>query len=247
MPLTSTIPMTKETAHLRAIALDKSYYKGNIEVPVLRGVDAEIHKGEFLSIVGKSGSGKSTLMHLMGLLDAPDIGEIWFEGRRIDDLPNTVRDNLRNRVFGFVFQFYHLLPELTLLENVLSPLMIRHSVYEYWKNRKEFRERAQAIIEEVGLGHRYKHKPRELSGGEMQRVAIARALIGNPSILLADEPTGNLDSRTGGEIMDLFHKLNEKSQLTIVMVTHDSLIAEQAERVVRLNNEGRIQEIAEAA
>lgn len=241
----STLPMTQPIT-LCAKALDKAYMKGQHKVPVLRGVDAKIERGEFLSIVGQSGSGKSTLMHLLGLLDEPDVGEVWLDGRRIDNLPPLTRDQLRNHVFGFVFQFYHLLPELTLLENVLSPLMIRHSAWEYWKRRHEFREQATHIAKQVGLDHRLKHRPAELSGGEMQRAAIARALIGDPSILLADEPTGNLDSQTGGEIMNLLHRLNEERELTIVMVTHDDKIAQQAQRIVRLS-EGRIQALNEAA
>ncbi len=241
----STLPMTPPL-HLRAKALDKAYLKGEHKVPVLRGVDAKVERGEFLSIVGQSGSGKSTLMHLLGLLDEPDVGEVWLDGNRIDNLPATTRDQLRNHVFGFVFQFYHLLPELTLLENVLSPLMIRYSAWEYWKRKKEFKEKAVEITKQVGLDHRLKHKPSELSGGEMQRAAIARALIGEPSVLLADEPTGNLDTHTGGEIMTLLHKLNDERKLTIVMVTHDDNIAQQAQRIVRLS-EGRIQALNEAA
>lgn len=232
--------------HLCAKALDKAYHKGDQPVRVLRGVDVSVQRGEFLSIVGQSGSGKSTLMHLMGLLDEPDVGEIWLEGNRVDKLPERTRDELRNNVFGFVFQFYHLLPELTLLENVLSPLMIRHSVFEYYRRRRELRQRGLEIIEKVGLSHRLKHRPSELSGGEMQRAAIARALAGKPSVLLADEPTGNLDAKTGNEIMNLLHQLNETDRLTIAMVTHDEKIAAQADRIVRLG-EGRIQQLGEVA
>ena len=141
---------------------------------MLRGVNINVRRGEFLSIIGQSGSGKSTLLHLLGLLDCPDIGEVLLEGQRMDDLPVRTRDQLRNRVFGFIFQFYHLLPELSLLENVLAPLMIRYSAWEFWKRRREFRERASEIIHLVGLDHRLKHKPSEMSGGEMQRAAIAR-------------------------------------------------------------------------
>src|SRR5690606_22670093 len=142
--------------------------KADVKVPVLRGVDIEARRGEFLSVVGQSGCGKSTMMHLLGLLDTPDVGEVRLDGERIDDLPLETRDELRNRVFGFVFQFYHLLPELTLLENVLSPLMIRYSAWDYWKRKGHLREQAEHIIERVGLSHRLKHKPAELSGGEMQ-------------------------------------------------------------------------------
>jgi lipoprotein-releasing system ATP-binding protein len=240
-----TMP-NRKTPHLCAVALDKAYRKGEHRVPVLRGVDINVHKGEFLAIVGQSGSGKSTMLHLMGLLDSPDIGEVRLDGERIDDLPSHARDALRNRVFGFVFQFYHLLPELNLLENVLAPLMIRHSVWNYWTRRRELRAQGMEMLERVGLGHRVRHRPRELSGGEMQRAAIARALISKPSVLLADEPTGNLDSHTGGEIMNVLNRLNQEEGLTVVMVTHDDAIAHQASRIVRLA-EGRIQGLAEAA
>lgn len=239
-----TLPMS--VPHLAAKTVAKAYRKGQHQVPVLKGVDISIQKGEFLSIVGQSGSGKSTLLHLIGLLDAPDVGEIQLDGQRIDDLPIKTRDQLRNRVFGFVFQFYHLLPELSLMENVLSPLMIRHSVWSYWQRRREFQDRAKEIIAKVGLSHRLTHKPSELSGGEMQRAAIARSLIGQPAVLLADEPTGNLDADTGGEIMDLLASLNGQEGLTIIMVTHDASVAAQAHRIVKLS-EGRIQFQGEAA
>ncbi|MBL4883015.1 MAG: ABC transporter ATP-binding protein, partial [Planctomycetaceae bacterium] len=191
-------------------------------------------QGEFLTIIEQSGSGKSTLLHLLGLLDVPDIGEVQLEGKRIDHLPARTKDELRNRVFGFVFQSYHLLPELTLIENVLSPLMIRYSTWEYWKRRRELKDQAKELLAQVGLGHRLKHKPNQLSGGEMQRAAIARALITEPSFLLADEPTGNLDVDTGKEIIDLLCKLNSERQLTIAMVTHDEAIAKRSQRIVRL-------------
>ena len=229
------------TPQIAAVSLEKSYRKGQHRIPVLRGVDFTVRAGEFVSVVGQSGSGKSTLLHLMGLLDPTDVGEIQLEGERIDDLPRKTRDQLRNRVFGFIFQAYHLLPELNLLENVLSPLMIRYSTLSYLRQRRRLREQAMEIIERVGLAHRVKHKPSELSGGEMQRTAIARALVARPRILLADEPTGNLDSDTGGEIMDLLRSLNGSDGLTIIMVTHDAAIAAQADRTVRLT-EGRIDE-----
>lgn len=238
------LPMS--APQLSALAIEKTYRKGAHQVPVLRGVDISLRKGEFVSIIGQSGSGKSTLLHLLGLLDVPDVGEVLLDGQRIDDLPVRTRDELRNRVFGFVFQFYHLLPELNLMENVLSPLMIRHSAWTYWQRRREFQERAREILERVGLTHRLNHRPSELSGGEMQRAAIARSLVARPSVLLADEPTGNLDASTGREILDLLHKLNEEEQLTILMVTHDPLIAEQAHRTVKLQ-EGRMQVVKEAA
>lgn len=228
---------------LSAVAMKKSYRKGDHVVPVLRGVDFSLVRGEYVSIVGQSGSGKSTLLHLMGLLDTPHFGEVRLDGQRIDDLPERARDQLRNRVFGFVFQFYHLLPELSLLENVLAPMMIRHSLWDYWRRRREFQDRAKEMVARVGLGHRLTHRPRELSGGEMQRAAIARALVGRPQILLADEPTGNLDAQTGREIVDLLHDLNQTEALSIVMVTHDNQIAKEAKRTVRLS-EGLIQTTA---
>ncbi len=245
-PASSRETFAMPEPHIAAISVEKAYRKGDHQVPVLHGVDASVRKGEFLSIVGQSGSGKSTLLHLLGLLDAPDIGEIQLDGQRIDDLPARTRDELRNRVFGFVFQFYHLLPELSLMENVLSPLMIRHSIWGYWKRRREYQDRAREMINRVGLGHRLTHKPSELSGGEMQRAAIARSLVAHPEILLADEPTGNLDARTGREIIDLLCKLNEQERLTIIMVTHDRAIAAEAHRTVSLC-EGRIVPLSDAA
>jgi lipoprotein-releasing system ATP-binding protein len=230
--------------HIAATAVEKSYRKGEHKIPVLHGVDIKVERGEFVSIVGQSGSGKSTLLHLLGLLDVPDLGDVTLAGQRIDDLPARSRDELRNRVFGFIFQFYHLLPELSVLENVLAPLMIRYSVWQYWRHRKEMTHKARDLIERVGLGHRLTHKPRELSGGEMQRAAIARALIADPEVLLADEPTGNLDALTGREIMELLKSLNAHNDLTIVMVTHDESIAQQAHRVVRLKD-GRLEAFAD--
>ena len=237
-----TIKMT--TPLISAEAITKSYTRGEHKVPVLRGAGLRANRGDFISVVGQSGSGKSTLLHVMGLLDAPDIGEVMLQGQRIDNLNQQARDQLRNHVFGFIFQLYHLLPELTLLENVMTPLMIRYSLLEYWRKRKEIRESAMDMLHQVGLDHRIKHRPSELSGGEMQRGAIARALVGRPEILLADEPTGNLDASTGAEIMEILNSLNQNNQLTIVMVTHDEAIASQAHRIVRLA-QGRIQNVAQ--
>jgi len=226
---------------LRTIGLHKSYRKGSIEVPVLRGVSMSVRQGEFLAIVGQSGSGKSTLLHLLGTLDAPDRGEIHYQGQRIDNLPVRARDALRNGQFGMIFQFYHLLPELTTLENVLMPLMISHSVWSYLRHRRTYRAGAEELLNVVGLSHRLHHRPGELSGGEMQRAAIARALVAQPNLLLADEPTGNLDQTTGQEIIRTLRSLNREQNLTIVMVTHDRAIADQADRIVRLAN-GRIEQ-----
>lgn len=226
---------------LMAVGLHKSYRKGPVEVPVLGGVNMGVRESELLAIVGQSGSGKSTLLHLLGTLDVPDRGEVHFEGNRIDNLPAAGRDILRNRHFGMIFQFYHLLPELTTLENVLAPLMIAQGAWQFFRHRHEHRARATELLETVGLGHRLKHKPRELSGGEMQRAAIARALVAQPDLLLADEPTGNLDQSTGREIIRILRDLNDRQKLTIVMVTHDQAIAAQADRTVRLVG-GRVEE-----
>lgn len=253
---TSSLTAGPRRKHLSAVAIEKIYLKGQHRIPVLRGVDLTVDRGEFLSIVGQSGSGKSTLMHLMGLLDQPTIGEVRLhceataerqaETLRIDNLPAATRDVLRNRVFGFIFQFYHLLPELTVVENVLAPLMIRDSAWQFWKRRREYRDQACDILDKVGMSHRLRHRPSELSGGEMQRAAIARALISRPEILLADEPTGNLDSQTGRGILDLLQQLNADNGLSIVMVTHDESLAAQAHRIVRLAN-GAMEEVARGA
>lgn len=231
--------------HLSAIKLSKSYRKGRNSVPVLEDVDIDVQAGEFLAIVGASGSGKSTLLHLMGLLDAPDRGLVSLDGQRIDNLPDARRDDLRNRVFGFIFQFYHLLPELTALENVITPHLIRHTPWSYWKERKKIRMKGAELLERVGLGHRLRHKPSELSGGEMQRTALARALVGDPTVILADEPTGNLDAETGQGVLDLLRTLNREMATTMIMVTHDLHIAQQADRIVRLAG-GRIEEYTPA-
>ena len=226
---------------LTTSGLEKSYRKDKINIPVLRGVDLQIRDGEFTAISGQSGSGKSTLLHLLGTLDTPDSGTICFEGNRIDNLGPKGRDVLRNRHFGMIFQFYHLLPELTTLENTVLPLMISHNTFRFLRNAKKYRERAKYWLDKVGLSHRLKHRPQELSGGEMQRVAMARALISSPRVLLADEPTGNLDQQTGGEIVDVLRSLNGRENLTIVMVTHDMVLATEADRLVRLVD-GRVTE-----
>lgn len=216
--------------------LYKSYRKGKLEVPVLKGVDLQINAGDFTAIIGQSGSGKSTLLHLMGTLDVPDRGEIRFGDTRIDNLPSKKKERLRNREFGMIFQFYHLLPELTMLENVLVPRMVKDGFWAYIKNKKAYKKRAVELIEMVGLGHRMTHKPSELSGGEMQRTAIARSLISDPSILLADEPTGNLDAENGREVMDTLTTLRKNENLTVIMVTHDARLAETADHVIHLKN-----------
>ncbi|QEG41747.1 ABC transporter ATP-binding protein [Roseimaritima ulvae] len=231
---------------LHARGLIKSYRKNRLEVPVLRGVDLEVPEGQITAMVGRSGSGKSTLMHLLATLDHPDQGEVYYQGQRIDDASRRYRDTFRNREIGIIFQFYHLLPELTALENILAPAMIGRSAWSYLRTRKQTRARALELLERVGLGHRGDHKPTEMSGGEMQRAAIARALMSEPSVLLADEPTGNLDAETGNEILTLLRGLNASDGLTIVMVTHDDAIARGADHTVRLEN-GRIADAKLAA
>ena len=241
-PVATPTVTSEFPVELSAVALKKNYRKGPVEIPVLGGVDLEVRRGEFLAIIGQSGSGKSTLLHLLGTLNAPTSGEVHFDGRRIDNLPTAERDRLRNTLFGMIFQFYHLLPELTTLENVLSPLMIRHGAWAYRRRRREHMQAARELLELVGLTHRLKHRPRELSGGEMQRTAIARALIAGPRVLLADEPTGNLDVETGREILRILRTLNRTQNLSIVMVTHDTAIAAEADRIVRLAA-GRVEEV----
>jgi lipoprotein-releasing system ATP-binding protein len=237
--------MQESTPILSAVDLHKTYRKYANTVKVLQGLDLDIHQGEFISVLGASGCGKSTLLHLLGLLDGPDKGRLYLQGRRIDNLPRCDRDQLRNQTYGFIFQFYHLLPELNTLENVLTPAMIRHSFFGWWGQRSRLRRRAAELLDRVGLGQRLKHKPRELSGGEMQRAAIARALINQPRILLADEPTGNLDGQNGAHIMQLLRDLNRHEGVTMVMVTHNLDLLADTDRVIRLVN-GRV-EVAEHA
>ena len=216
--------------------LKKSFTKGPHTIPVLKGIDLDVNEGEYLSIIGQSGSGRSTLLHVMGLLTHPNEGSVLYRGNRIDDLPDLARDRLRNHDISMIFQFYHLLPELDIVENVLTPMMIAQGYWKFRLHRKAHRERAKELLERVGLGHRLKHKPSELSGGEMQRTAIARALINQPKILLADEPTGNLDRSTEGGIIELLRELNETEKLTIVLVTHNPAIAAGADRTVTLTD-----------
>ncbi|GIW85645.1 MAG: lipoprotein-releasing system ATP-binding protein LolD 2 [Gemmataceae bacterium] len=215
--------------------LHKSYRRHSLTIPVLKNLNLEVKHGEFISIVGASGSGKSTLLHLLGTLDVPDQGRIVLEGKRIDNLPPKERDLLRNCTFGYIFQFYHLLPELNALDNVLMPAYIAHTVWGWWKSRSRWRSRAIDLLRRVGLEHRMFHRPRELSGGEMQRAAVARALLMQPRVLLADEPTGNLDAATGAEIVQLLRELNRNEGVTIVMVTHNMEIAALTDRVLRMN------------
>ncbi|MHA7812133.1 MAG: ABC transporter ATP-binding protein [Phycisphaerales bacterium] len=223
----------------------KTYKLGRVKVPVLHGVDLDVKRGEWVTILGASGSGKSTLLHLMGGLDRPDKvegkrGAIEFKGDDITRQSKRTLDRYRADDVGFVFQFYHLLPELSVVQNVCVGSMILHGRLGYMSRRASAQKRASELLERFGLGHRLGHRPSELSGGERQRVAIARALINEPSLLLADEPTGNLDLKTGESILEAMIEHREKAGLTMVMVTHDERIAERADRVIRLVD-GRVE------
>ena len=213
---------------IRLTGVNKVYRTEEIETQALENVNIDVERGEFLSIMGPSGCGKSTLLNIMGLLDVPTSGEIELCGTRIDPgLSDQRLAEFRNRMLGFVFQSFHLISSLNVLDNVQLPLMYRGMGYG------ERMRRAKEVIERVGLSHRMKHTPVQLSGGQCQRVAIARAIIGNPEIILADEPTGNLDSKMGGEIMALLKQLNEEDGRTIVMVTHNDLQAQQTKRIIK--------------
>jgi len=221
---------------LQTQGLVKDYRMGAARLRVLRGVDLVVERGEFLGILGPSGSGKSTLLHLLGLLDRPTAGRVLFEGTDAFARPKRWRDRVRNEAVGFVFQFYHLMPDLSVLGNTLLPAMIRTPAALWPLRRGAERRRARAVLERLGLAHRADHLPRELSGGERQRAALARALVHRPRVLFADEPTGNLDSATGAEIMEVIATLHRREGLTVVMVTHDERVAERADRVVRLQD-----------
>ena len=210
--------------------IKKVYQMGKVPVEALQGVEMQIQEGEMIAIMGPSGSGKTTLLNVLGLLDAPSVGSYQLCGEEVAKLSDRRRSQLRNKRFGFVFQVYNLLPRLTALENVMIPL-----IYGGVK-KSERRPRAEAALEAVGLGDRIRHRPAELSGGEQQRVAIARALVNEPSVILADEPTGNLDSKSGAAIMDLIQQLHNERKVTVVLVTHDAGIAARAERIVRLQD-----------
>ncbi len=209
--------------------IQKSYNDGNRELKILQGVDLEVREGEILAISGPSGVGKSTLLHIMGTLDKPTSGDVLYQGRALSSMGRKEVNRIRNEEIGFVFQFYHLLPEFTALENVMMPAICKGA------SRKVAATRAEELLHTVGLAERMTHKPGQLSGGEQQRVAIARALYNKPSVVLSDEPTGNLDENTGGSIIDLIWKLNEEHGVTLVIVTHDDSLAAKAHRWIHMH------------
>jgi lipoprotein-releasing system ATP-binding protein len=225
-------------AVIRCSNLAKTYSEGNLVTPVFEGLELAVQKGETVAIVGASGAGKSTLLHLLGGLDSATSGEVIVTGQTISALPEKARGVLRNSALGFIYQFHHLLPEFTALENVMMPLMIRGD------SAAAARAPAQALLDRVGLGHRLGHKPGELSGGERQRAAVARALVTRPACVLGDEPTGNLDEKTAASVFDLLLELNREIGTALILVTHDRRLARKLDRTLELT-QGRLQPLPE--
>ncbi|WP_202840452.1 lipoprotein-releasing ABC transporter ATP-binding protein LolD [Luteimonas saliphila] len=225
---------------IRAETLGKTYAEGSMRTPVFDGLDFQVEAGETVAILGASGAGKSTLLHLLGGLDTPSAGEVYVTGQKMSALSDAARGQLRNRALGFVYQFHHLLPEFTALENVMLPVLLGGSDVE------DASGRARALLESVGLGHRLEHKPGELSGGERQRAAVARALVNRPACVLGDEPTGNLDEKTAETVFTLMLDLNRAQRTSLVLVTHDRRLARRLDRVVELH-EGKLRELARDA
>jgi lipoprotein-releasing system ATP-binding protein len=222
---------------LRAEGLAKTYAEGSLRTHVFHDVHLSVAEGETVAILGASGAGKSTLLHLLGGLDVPTAGEVWVAGQRMSDLSDAARGKLRNRALGFVYQFHHLLPEFTALENVMLPVLLNGS------HIPSAHDRAKELLESVGLGHRLLHKPGELSGGERQRAAVARALVNKPTGVLGDEPTGNLDEKTAEKVFAQMLELNRAQRTSLVLVTHDRRLARRLDRVLELH-EGRLREVA---
>lgn len=227
---------TTQGEAIRAEQLGKTYAEGKMRTPVFDGLDLDVRTGETVAIIGASGAGKSTLLHLLGGLDTPTSGEVFVAGQKMSELSDAARGQLRNRALGFVYQFHHLLPEFTALENVMLPVLVSGASVD------EANQRASALLEQVGLGHRLDHKPGELSGGERQRAAVARALVNRPACVLGDEPTGNLDDRTAGGVFELMLELNRSQKTSLVLVTHDRRLARQLDRVLELH-EGKLREV----
>lgn len=221
---------------ISARGVSRTFRMGDAEVKVLRGTDLAVRTGEFVAIEGRSGSGKSTLLHIMGALDEADAGSIVYRGQDLAILSQMERARIRNTQFGFVFQFYHLLPELNVLENTMLAAMVERSWLGFRSNRGELSARAEGLLKDFGLSHRLTHRPAQLSGGERQRVAIARALMNQPAVLFADEPTGNLDNETGRQIMSVIEGLHHERKQTIVMVTHDRALARKCDRALVLQD-----------
>jgi ABC-type lipoprotein export system ATPase subunit len=217
---------------IKLVSVWKTYRMGEIDVHALRDVSLEVARGEFIAIMGASGSGKTTLMNILGCLDRPSSGSYWLDGEEVSRMSADKRAMIRNRKIGFVFQNFNLLPRTSALENVAMPLSYTASHL----TEKEARRRAKEVLERVGLGDRLHHEPSQLSGGQQQRVAIARALVNKPPLLLADEPTGNLDSKTGEEVLELFQELNREEGVTVVLVTHDPHVASHAERIIYIHD-----------
>jgi ABC-type lipoprotein export system ATPase subunit len=217
---------------IKLVNIAKTYHLGEVDVPVLKGVSLTIDRGEMVALMGASGSGKTTLMNLLGCLDRPTDGQYWLDGQEVSGLSSDARAMVRNRKIGFVFQNFNLLARTSALENVLMPLAYTAQNL----SDREGRRRARELLERVGLGNRLDHEPSQLSGGQQQRVAIARALVNHPPLLFADEPTGNLDSRTSEEILHMFQRLNAEQGITIILVTHAAEVAEHAKRVIRIRD-----------
>jgi len=221
---------------IQAVGLRKAFKVGDRTLEILHGVDLALSHGEVVAMLGTSGAGKSTLLHVLGLLDRPSEGKVLLEGVDAWSLSTAARANLRNQKIGFVFQFYHLLPELSSVENVLLPAMIKEGRREFKKNKSEHVGRATEMLERFGLGSRLTHRPEQLSGGERQRVALARALFLNPPLLIADEPTGNLDSVTGQKVLELLFEEQERRGITLMLVTHDERLARRCKRVLHMGD-----------